>query len=97
MIDEDINLEAPSGAELHGSLENPREGGVYYMGGVNNGRGFGRCNFIAFVIIMLILKYDIIDTAMENHLDELDNNANDFEIVEVEFSDNELENGEDLD
>ena len=97
MIDEDINLEAPSGAELHGGLENPQEDGDYYMGGVNNGRGLGRCNFIAFVIIMLILKYDIIDTAMENRLDELDNNDNDFEIVEVEFSDNELENGEDLD
>ena len=67
------------------------------MGGVNNGHGLGRCNFIAFVIIMLILKCDIIDTAMENRLDELDNNANDFEIVEVGFSDNELENGQDLD
>lgn len=50
LINEEVNLEPPSGTDLHGGPENPREDGSYYMGGVNNGLGLG----VLFLLLVLL-------------------------------------------
>lgn len=89
LIDKQINateLEPPSGAELYGGPDNLREDGTYYMGGVNNGRGPGKY----LPLLLQLYSHDsITDTEMEKKLDDLEENDEDFEVVEAEFTDDE--------
>ncbi len=76
------------GLDLRGGLDDPREDGSIYLGGINGGDGLGKFSDYKYNKILLIL---LIDGDLEKRLDELDENNEDFEIeIEAVFSDQEV-------
>ncbi len=69
-------------------MDDPREDGSIYLGGINGGDGLGKFSDYKYNKILLIL---LIDGDLEKRLDELDENNEDFEIeIEAVFSDQEV-------
>ena len=73
--------------------------GAYYMGGVNNGRELGMGDFkcAACMNEMVLTDFFCTDYSLENQLDKMDENENDFEVLEVVFTDEETEEFEETD
>ena len=77
------------GQSLSGGVDNPRQDGLVYMGGVNGGRGLGKFNFS--LLIKVWLKY-YQDMDLVNELNRMEKEENNFdidEIIGVQFSDDE--------